>query len=232
MVKKATISQCVLSLGKSEPDVFAQYVERWFDAVENMNPRPDEICIGYFEPDVVGVTQFERYGVTIPVKLVPMPPDTSWADILNATIEACSSDWFSWIGLDDVALLEAFTDLQLAEQDGAEIMSVGCAFSTGGQWIGNWDPAKLLNEPTIPGNSPIRKSAWERVGGYGETDYHDWALWLKLAKDGVKVYRSEKLGMLFHEGENHPTMSGTQAVDKEEKGRAFREYAKQLGFPL
>jgi hypothetical protein len=231
MVKKATISLCVPSLGKSEPDVFAQYVERWFHAVEKMDPRPDEICVGYFHPDTAGVTRFADYGVTIPVRLVSMPPDTSWADILNATVEASSSDWFAWIGLDDVALPEAFADLQLAEQDGAEIMSVGCAFSTGGQWVGNWNPAKLLEEPTIPGNSPIRKSAWERVGGYDETYFHDWALWLKLAKDGVKVYRSEKLGMVFHEGENHPTRTGTQAPDREEKKRAFRVYAEQIGFP-
>jgi hypothetical protein len=231
MVKKATVSLCVLSLGKSDPDVFAQYVQSWFENVEKMNPRPDEICIGYFEPDTAGITNFEQYGVTIPVKLIPVSPETPIAEIINATIEASSSDWFGWIGLDDVALPEAFADLQLAEQDGAEVMSVGCAFSTGGQWVGNWDPGKLLKEPTIPGNSPIRKSAWERVGGYDETYFHDWALWLKLANDGVRVFRSEKLGMIFHEGENHPTRTGSQASDQEEKKTAFKLYAERIGFP-
>lgn len=225
-----TVSLCVLSLGRNEPDVFAQYVEGWFRAVEGMNPKPDEICIGYFEPDTAGVTEYAKFGVSIPVTLVPVSSELPIADVINATVEATSSDWFSWIGLDDIALPEAFVDLQAAEDSGAELLGGVCLFSDGGQWKEQWNPGALLTRTTIPGNSPIRKSVWERVGGYDEVYFHDWAFWLKLANAGVKVAHTSKPGMIFHSGENHETRSGKNMIDRQKHMADFRHYAAKMGF--
>ncbi len=55
-----------------------------------------------------------------------------------------------------------------------------------------WDVDRLCRANYIDAQSMIRKSAWQRLGGYRADDEHvygweDWDLWLRLAADGGKA---------------------------------------------
>ena len=49
----------------------------------------------------------------------------------------------------------------------------------------------------LPSCSLIRKSAYDRSGGFREVYYDDWAMWLTLAKLGFKLDRVEQRLMVY-----------------------------------
>jgi len=147
---------------------------------------------------------------------------------LNAAIDAADTDWVLFCGLDDEMLPDALTEIPEAEADGAEVLASGVRFSSGGTWMGRWEPHRLRSAPTLPAHSPIRKSAWSRVGGFDEMHYHDWGLWLKFAKHNVRAFQGTKPTVVFHAGENHETRSGARFANHEEAKREVLNYADSL----
>lgn len=227
---RPTTAIWTMSLGLAYPDLFEQYVEVWWDAIRRMDPKPDQIVIAYYEPDTAGITMVDERLLPAPLKAIPFKPLTRIADLINGAIKATDTDWFVCCPMDDLMLPDALSEIELAEDAGAELLVTGVQFTSGGDWIGKWQPEKLFDTPTIPAHSPIRKSAWERVGGYEEMQYHEWSLWFKFAKYGIKTYQGTKPTAIYHTGEKHLTRSGVQFTGHEQAKAEVMEYARSIGF--
>jgi len=229
-VVKPTIALAMCSIGMETPDLFAQYVEPWWDAVRNVNRHPDKIVIAHYEPDTAGVTKRPDWWSADRLVTIPTEPGRPMNELMNSAFKTVDTDWIMWIGLDDLILPEAFDELDAAHEVEADILVSGCLFTGGGQWMGRWDTSMLRERPPIPSNSPIRRQTMIDAGGIDDCKYNDWAIWLRLAKHQAKVYQGTKYGMLYHTGEKHPTISGTQSTGHEQGVQEIMELAKKIGW--
>lgn len=60
----------------------------------------------------------------------------------------------------------------------------------------------LFKANTVYCNAMYPKKAWEKVGGYDESEtirlgYEDWEYWIRLVGNGYKVVTSNKLGLFY-----------------------------------
>lgn len=227
---KPTIGVAMCSIGTKTPDLFAQYVEPWWDAVRKVNRQPDQIIIAHYDPDTAGITKRPDWWPKEKLTLIPTKPGRPMNELMNLTFQKAETDWLMWIGLDDLILPEAFDELDEAHQAHADILVSGCLFSNGGQWMGRWDTSLLRTQPPIPSNSPIRRQTMIDAGGIDDCKYNDWAIWLRLAKHGAKPYQGTKYGMLYHHGERHPTISGTKSQGHHQGVQEIMDLATRIGW--
>lgn len=225
-----TVSLAVMSWCKNEVDIFAQYCEPWWNAVKATSRQPDKIVICHWVPDTAGITKIPDWIEEDRVIRLGFPNGTTNADLLNAALENCGTDWIMLIGLDDEILPDALVQIEEADAAGADILSTGVRFSNGGEWMGSWDTSVLAYRPPLPSNCPMRVKTLLDVGGFAEMKYHDWGMWVKLAKHGAKSFQGNTFGMLFHHGERHETQSGLQSSGREEGREQIHSLAAEIGW--
>jgi hypothetical protein len=80
----------------------------------------------------------------------------------------------------------------------------------------------IRQQNMLPFSCFIRKSLWEKVGGYENVPFNDWYFYLKALKSGAKLFRWEKPIYYFRVG-NQESLS-----NRERKLQNFDEIRQQL----
>jgi len=197
---------------------YAPYVQRWWDAVLNMQPRPDEIVVVVDVNDSANVLSVID-PLEISIQIIKMQKPYS-VDYINTAFGAARSEWVAFCGLDDMMMPHAYADINQAGD--ADIIVGSIELSSGDIARGAWDVDALMTRNTLPAHSPFRKQLWVDVGGLPDIRWSDWGFWIKCAKRGVTTYTSSNVTAWFDMGANHETMSGVQ-VSADVRAAADRE---------
>jgi hypothetical protein len=227
---KPTVSLALMSWCDKDVDIFSQYCEQWWEAIRVCNKLPDKVVICHWVPDTAGITSLPDWMPSENVLLIPFEYGTCVAEMLNRAIDQCGTDWIMFIGLDDQILPDALVEVEQAQAAGADILSTGVRFSNGGEWMGVWNTSVLADRPPLPSNCPMRVATLQDCGGFAEMKYHDWGMWIKLAKHNAKVYQGNTFGMLFHHGERHVTQSGIQSSHHDIGRQQVHALAREIGW--
>ena len=175
----------VAVLGMVWGERYRMHVPEWFAAVDALEVKPDQIIVATL-PDEV---QFlDGYSCEIAICEHP-----NVERMTEAAAAKAKTTWLSPCGMDDRYLPEAFNDLPDMADD-VDVVSVGVITTSGlridarpGQNMLDGDPHGVL------GTSYIRRSLWERLGGYDDRYMIvDWALWIKAMKVGAKFWMSPR----------------------------------------
>jgi hypothetical protein len=225
-----TVSLAVMSWCKKDVDIFAQYCEPWWNAIKATSRKPDKVVICHWVPDTAGITSVPDWMPHEDVVTVGFPNGTTTAEMLNGAIANCGTDWIMFIGLDDEILPDALKQVDEADAAGVDILSTGVRFTNGGDWFGSWDVSVLRDRPPLPSNCPMRVRTLLEIGGFAEMKYHDWGMWVKLAKHGATAYQGNTYGMLFHHGERHETQSGIQSSGHDIGRQQVHDLAAEIGW--
>jgi hypothetical protein len=204
-----------ISLGWKKPDPFAAFVPGWWAAIAAMHPRPAEVCIAVAEGDASTVTDVP-IGFPVPVRFVTLA-GRSVTQFLTAAVLASTARWLVWCGLDDRMKPDALRDIADADAAVAELVAARYEAGAGGPIRGGWNVAEMafggVNNTSAA--SPFRRDLFNRVGGWPDIHFHDWGLWLRMARAGAVVFDSPRVGMVQDLGYKHATRSGVQMPDSQ-----------------
>ena len=209
---------------------WGRFAPEWFDAVDAMTRKPDEIVIGLEDPDRAHV-HIRDLG-NIDMRVVTLEPG-GFNDYWNQVFDACTGDWIAPCCIDDRFLPDALAEIDAADAAGAELMVDGIVWKyRGDSWMGYWDVQALGRVLTLPGAAPFKRSLYDRIGGFRSDIYSsDWAFYLDAAAAGVEVYQASTLRIIFDEGNAHETRSGVR-MSMQQRGEAneqIRRLAEELG---
>jgi hypothetical protein len=92
----------------------------------------------------------------------------------------------------------------------ADVVAVGLKISDSANYI----PQAISNDTIINTESnylncgsPIRRVAWEKVGGYPDIAFTDWGMWRILARADAKFYFPNRVGYIYRK-DSANSMSG------------------------
>lgn len=213
---------------------YTRFIPKWWEAVTTLERQPDEVT---FVTDIINE---ETIRLNTPSHLVDVinivtiinPEELNFNDFWDKAYRSCNQEWLVTCCIDDVFLPRALSAIDDADQAGAELVIDGCMISPDNNvWQGYWNPEEIFNTITLPGNAPMKKDLYERVGGFDQDIYwSDWAFYMKAAKAGVKVYQTDIIRIIFDVGVNHKTRSGA-LLDPETRQWAdnqIHNYAAEL----
>ncbi len=188
---------------------FAQFLPRWFNAIADLDPAPDNVVVATDRP-----VESEFGAWTLVVERCG--PNYPQAHYLNAAVEATETDWIWVVDIDDVAMpdaLEGIGDVQ------ADVWQMGYESSYGERYV----PPQLTaaeylaldHNPFVAG-SAFTADAFARVGGYPDVAIQDWGLWCNLAANNASFQSSGRTH--FHYMRHPLTRSETETtMDKRAK---------------
>jgi len=111
------------------------------------------------------------------------------AKTLNKLVDQSTTEWFAPIADDDL-YYPNFIQVLLSAAEDADMVYPWCEVTgTRNGWNPNsyFDAEKLRSANYIPATVLMRKSAWEKVGGYPEVVCEDHAMWLKFLDNNLKI---------------------------------------------
>jgi len=197
---------------------YAPFVQRWWDSVLIMEPRPDEIVAVIDTNDTTGLGGIiDPNEIPCQIIVKDYPYDITY---LNDGFGAATHEWVAFCGIDDMMMKNAYADIDQAGD--ADIIVGSIELSSGDIARGAWDVDALMTQNTLPAHSPFRKQLWVDVGGLPDIRWSDWGFWIKCAKRGVTTYTTNNVTAWFDMGANHETMSGVQ-VPADVRAAADRE---------
>lgn len=126
----------------------------------------------------------------------------------NALIAQVETEWFVPLDDDDI-LQKNFLERLLPHARGADVV-YSRVHVHGSDWAPyrySFDAKDLRRENYIPATALIRKSLWERLGGYRNVRLEDWDFWLRALDAGAQFrHVQESLWIYrFHDGNTlHP----------------------------
>lgn len=190
-------------------DRYARFVPRWWEMVQALNPKPDEVVIAHHPEDATGVQE-------LPVTLIPCF-DRSLPRMLNAAIQASSCKWIQQCPLDDLLTVDALTVFDDIRPDTNLIIPGARSLNTGHTWMGDY--GSIWGSPSeyrMNHHAPIRRDLWERVGGFGDEHWSDWGFFLRAAKAGVSPEYADRVTLLFDDTHDQRYSNlGGQAANEE-----------------
>lgn len=211
----------------AEGAAYAPFAPRWWESVRRMDPLPDEVVIVIGADDHAGIRELVTPDVNTVIVQLEEPFSNSY---FRAGVNAATSEWIAFSGIDDQMLPHAFVDIPTATRLAADVI-VGTIFlSNGGMWRGSWDPAAMRHVNTLPAHSPFRQSIYERVGGFPDIRWSDWGFWLRCAAAGARPYQGTQPIAIFDIGEGRETMSGVSLQDhiRKQADAELKAFAESL----
>ncbi len=174
---------------------YEKFEGEWWKGIRKLNRQPDEVCIARGESD---------------------GPHTQ-ARLMNEAVRATNTDWVWPLGIDNVAFPWA---LDYIEELSADVAQFGYLRSDGAPYlVPRISPHAYLSKTPNPfvSDSPFRREAFERVGGFPLVGFEDWGLWRRMVRAGVHIAVSPRLHFLYrlHE-ESRSTLEYTESVGRQE----------------
>lgn len=209
---------------------YAEFIPRWWQGLQSLNRKPDEIIIGIVEGDPVGLAKSIPEGIEAKVVVLPdLPINYKFEEAINHV----TSKWFSLIPIDDELLPGAYDELDQADAQGAELYIDSIQYRHNGQiWKGHWDHASIATLMPAPQLIPCTLELYKRLGQKFDYRWSDWVFQIDAAKAGAKPFIASTVRMLFDSGLDRVTESGPNcdpAIRREEDSKVYR-YAKANGF--
>jgi hypothetical protein len=215
-------------------DRYTRFIPNWWAAVATLERQPDEVTIvtDAINEEAIRANAPSNLLDVLNIVIVPNPEELEFNDFWDKAYRSCNQKWMVTCCIDDVFLAKALNAIDEADAAEAELVIDGCIMAPHNSiWNGYWNPAEIFNTITLPGNAPMTKDLYERVGGFDRDIYwSDWAFYMKAAKAGVKVYQTDILRIVFDVGPNHETRSGVLLAPETRQwaNEQIRTYATQL----
>ena len=193
-------------------DKYTRFIPAWWEAVAALDRQPDEVT---FVTDSINEEAIRSNAPShlvdaLNIVVVANPEELDFNDFWDQAYRSCNQKWMVTCCIDDVFLPKALSAIDEADKVDAELVIDGCIMAPHNSvWTGYWNPEEIFDKITLPGNAPMTKELYERVGGFDREIYwSDWAFYMKAAKAGVKVYQTDILRIIFDVGTQHETRSG------------------------
>lgn len=203
-----TVISCVYG------DSHDQFIPRWLEAVEQLDPAPQEVIIGSDCPrKIAGVTVVNN----------DLLPGIWWYPqpcYLQQALWAASTEWV-WIhDIDDLAFPDALEGLDDVD---ADVFQMGYERSDGEIYLPPiLQASDVLASPYNPfvACSCVRTSVLRDVGGFPDVALQDWSLWRLLAHACATFSASDR--PRFHYM-RHPDTRGARELTFTNRDRHVRE---------
>lgn len=111
------------------------------------------------------------------------------ARMLNTLIDAANTEWIAPLADDDL-FYPQYIEKLLTNAGDADMIYPWCEVTgTRNGWNPNslLDIERLKSDNYIPATVLIRKSAWEKLGGYPEVVCEDHAMWVKMIEANMEI---------------------------------------------
>lgn len=210
MAATADITICAFSLGNSSPDQFARFVPRFYDAILRCDPMPADVLVSRPDGNASGI---DAPPAGLPSFRVITTNSGNATDHVVALLENARTQWVTVPGLDDLVMPQAFADIGAATAAGAGwVLGKYRRESADGEVVGSLDPKQLITGGVnnVAPNCPFTVEAWRSVGGWDDVWWHDWALWLRFVKAGIRTFETKHIGLILDLGRDHVTRSGVR----------------------
>lgn len=188
---------------------YAQYLDRWWNAIESLHRYPDEIVLATPAGEdygLFGSIPDWYHGSIIKVEGTGGGVHGPWYDGERAT----TSDWIFGLGIDDQFHPTAFDEVEQAQAQNAQIIIDRIDYLQGGSWEANWNPEAWRSRNFAPGgvcgHHKSLKPFWEVIPS--DLRWNDYAFYLLALKRNVRLYRASTTRMIHDLGTNHETVSG------------------------
>jgi hypothetical protein len=211
---------------------YTRFIPKWWEAVSTLERKPDEVTVVTDSINKEVVRSHAPSDLVLNLVIVDNPDDLNFNDFWDKAYRSCNQKWMVTCCIDDVFLPKALSAIDDADLHDAELVIDGCIMAPHNSvWSGYWNPDEIFNTITLPGNAPMTKDLYERVGGFDRDIYwSDWAFYMKAAKAGVKVYQTDNLRIIFDVGTQHETRSGVLLPPETRQwaDNQIRSYAAEL----
>jgi len=200
---------------------YPEKIAGWLESVRALNRKPDQIVLVLATH--IDTSELDMTGVQV----IDWHDDFAFSDMMNLAFENCSTDWVSWIGIDDRYRPHALDKIDDCK---ADVLALGFAYDTGQIWT----PANVTAEQIlsllanmITCGSPVRKWLWESQPFEQRiAPFDDWCFWVGTAMSGAHYDCTLNLDVDY-EYAGHWTPNDSEAratvlryrIDKEEAVR-------------
>jgi len=159
---------------------YPEKIDGWLESVRALNRKPDQIVLVLAQS--IETSHLDLTGV----KVVKWAGEFEFSNMMNLAFENCSTDWVSWVGVDDSYRPHALDKINDCK---ADVLALGFAYDTGQIWTPanvNAEQILSLNANMIPCGSPVRKWLWESQPFEQRiAPFDDWCFWIGTALSGA-----------------------------------------------
>jgi hypothetical protein len=184
---------------------YEKFLPQWCISVRGLQRQPDQIVIAAQNPEAVTtITKKELPQATV----LEIKEPFQFGTYLNYAVEACETEWISWIGVDDRYRPQALNGIDIIDVD---IYTFGMRLTDGREWHGG-DIDEALEHNPIPCGSPFRRWIWESIPFQPElTPFEDWAFWVGAQHVGAVSKKTRRIDFDYrlHEDQIVPPMEPT-----------------------
>ena len=216
-ITKPTISIVLAIWGQG----YAQFLPKWFEAVETLERNYDEIVIVCDEKNINHVLTSIKDFSKVRIRVENYEPE--FANYWNRAVDLAASKWIAFCSADDYFLPEALNEIDAADEAGCNLLVDHLLHKDSLQrQSAVWDEAELNVDFRLMGANAQTKSLWEAVGGFpAGFQFPDWGFALKLKKSRlVKPFQASTNRIVYDMGYSRLTMSGaTLASSDRAKGK-------------
>lgn len=199
---------------------YAQFIPQWFEGYHKLNRKPNELILGIGKDDPTGLSQY----ATPEAKIVEVPEgqlSVKW----DYLIRQSTSEWFSYMPIDDQPLPGAYDEIDLTDGFDVYVDSI-IAKQEGYTYKGQWNAADLSGGLIAPGFVPMRLDLYKQIGLKHDYKWFDWILQVDMVKAGAKPFMANTTRMIWDEGLNRRTYSSKQNDYYHSEHQKAVEYAR------
>ena len=197
---------------------YARFIPQWFEGYHKLNRKPEELILGIGKGDPVGLARY----ATAKTKIVEVPEgklSVKW----DYLIRQASSEWFSYMAIDDEILPGAYDEIDLAGDSDVYVDSIRVKHA---DYVdkGEWKPQELEHKLIAPGFAPMRLELYKQIGLKHDYKFFDWILQVDLVRAGAKPYFANTMRIVWDEGVDRNPHSSKHSKDfriETEKAQAY-----------
>jgi glycosyltransferase involved in cell wall biosynthesis len=193
---------------------YAQFLPKWFQAVESLEREVDEIVVvcdeANYAPVMCAVVSFDKVRIRV-------EEHKGYSGYWNRAIDLCNSKWIAICNADDYFLPEALNEIDQADLEECNLICDHLLHKgTNTRQSASYNPQALSSSFTLMGANPMTKRLWEAAGGFPTgVRFADWGLALRMRKTQmVKVFYASTNRIVYDVGYDRPTMSGASLDGK------------------
>lgn len=199
---------------------YAEYIPQWFEGYHKLNRKPNELILGIGKDDPTGLSQYAP-----PEGKIVEVPEGQLSVKWDYLIRQSTSEWFSYMAIDDQPLPGAYDEIDLTDGFDVYVDSI-IAKQEGYTYKGQWNATDLSGGLIAPGFVPMRLDLYKQIGLKHDYKWFDWILQVDMVKAGAKPFMANTTRMIWDEGLNRRTYSSKQNDYYHSEHQKAVEYAR------